>query len=131
MCINCTATRNLSIMNIVIRVILTSCFSPSVPDAAPPSVTLEKKSSTQIKAKWGTISSLSLWNGVPVGYEVQFRLKNSGSNSWTSVNVTPRQYTANGLLKYRIYEFKVAARTSKGSGVFSPIKEERTKEDSK
>ena len=103
---------------------------PSVPESAPPNVVLEKRSSTSIKIKWGALPSLSLWNGNPMGYEVQFRLKNAGSNSWTSVQTPERQYTPNGLLKYKIYEFKVAARTSKGSGVFSSIKEERTMEDS-
>ena len=117
--------------NILIRYVLTSSFFPSVPDSAPPNIVLEKKSSTSIKVKWDTLSSLSLWNGIPAGYEVQFRLKDAGSSSWTSVVISERQYTTTGLLKYRIYEFKVAARTSKGSGVFSSIKEERTMEDSK
>ena len=100
-----------------------------MPESAPPNLVLDKRSSTAIRAKWNTLASLSDWNGIAVGYEVQYRLKNAGNGGWTSVTTTERQYTANSLLKYRIYEFKVAARTSKGSGVFSAIKEERTMED--
>ena len=39
-----------------------------------------------------------------------------------------RQHLATGLLIYRLYEFKVAGRTIKGSGVFSEVKEGRTME---
>ena len=110
------------------------CLCFSVPDSPPPSLVLDTRSPTSIRAKWGTFSSLSLWNGIGIGYEVHYRLKNAGSGSWTSVLISGpgnRQYTANGLLKYRMYEFRVAGRTSKGSGRFSEIKEERTKEDGK
>ena len=71
------------------------------------------------------------WNGIGLGYEVQYRLKDASGN-WTSKLLSGssnRQHLADDLLKYRVYEFKVAARTSKGSGPFSPVKEERTKED--
>ena len=104
----------------------------AVPDSAPPNVVLDARSSTSIRCRWGSFSSLSLWNGVGIGYEVQYRLKGEESGNWTSVErsgASNRQYTATGLLKYRLYEFKVAGRTDKGSGIFSEIKNERTKED--
>ena len=44
-------------------------------------------------------------------------------------DVSNSQYVAASLLKYSIYEFKVAGRTNIGSGLFSEIKEERTMED--
>ena len=93
---------------------------------------MDARSSTSIRCRWGTFSSLSLWNGIGLGYEVQYRLKNVGSGNWTSVlrsGTSNRQYIPTNLLKYRIYEFKVAGRTIKGSGTFSETKEERTMED--
>ena len=104
----------------------------AVPDSAPPNVIVDKRSSTSIRCRWGSFSSLSVWNGIGIGYEVQYRLKGEESGNWTSVETSGasnRQYLATGLLKYRIYEFKVAGRTIKGSGIFSAIKEERTMED--
>ena len=103
-----------------------------MPEAPPPNFLVDKRSSTSIRTKWGTFSSSSLWNGIGLGYEVHYRLKNTVSGSWTAVLISGannRQCTITGLLKYRIYEFKVAGRTIKGSGVFSEIKEERTMED--
>ena len=100
-----------------------------MPESAPPNLVLDKRSSTAIRAKWSTLATLSDWNGIAVGYEVQYRLKNAGNGGWTSVMTSGRHHIASSLLKYRIYEFRVAARTSKGSGVFSTLKEERTMED--
>ena len=79
------------------------------------------------------MSQHSLWNGIGIGYEVQYKLKGASGN-WTSAllnGIGNRLYLAHHLLKYRVYEFKVAARTSKGSGAFSSIVEERTMEDGK
>ena len=81
-----------------------------------------------------TLSDFSHWNGIGLGFEVQYMLKSSEASNWTSyltTGISNRQYYANNLLKYRIYKFRVAARTSKGSGPFSSVVEERTKEDSK
>ena len=104
----------------------------AVPEAAPPNLVLDARLSTSIKCQWGSFSNLSLWNGVGIGYEVQYRLKGAQTRNWTSVKIngtSNRQHIATGLLKYRLYEFKVAGRTIKGSGVFSEVKEERTMED--
>ena len=103
-----------------------------MPESAPTSLIPEKRSSTSINVTWGKLSNSSLWNGIGIGYEVQYRLKNGNFGSWTSVLISGasnRQYIATGLLKYEIYEFKVAGKTKKGSGVFSGIKEEKTMED--
>ena len=112
--------------------VLAFCFFAAVPDSAPPNVVVDKRSSTSIRCRWGSFSSLSLWNGIGIGYEVQYRLKGEESRNWTSVEISGasnRQYLATGLLKYRVYEFKVAGRTIKGSGIFSATREERTMED--
>ena len=104
----------------------------AVPESAPINLITKKRSSTSINVTWGELSNTSLWNGIGIGYEVQYRLKNANSGNWISVLISGtsnRQYIATGLLKYEFYEFKVAGITSKGSGVFSDIKEDRTMED--
>ena len=102
-----------------------------MPESAPTSFVVDAQSSTSIRCRWGSISNLSLWNGVGLGYEVQYRLKGAHTRNWTSVKTngtTNRQHLATGLLIYSLYEFKVAGRTIKGSGVFSEVKEGRTME---
>ena len=102
-----------------------------VPEYGPPNVVAVKRSSTSIKVTWGVFTDNAAWNGIGLGYEAQYRLKDATGN-WTSKllsGTSNRQLFPDNLLKYRVYEFKVAARTSKGSGPFSPVKEERTMED--
>ena len=110
----------------------TLLLSLTVPELAPSNVVAEKKSSTSIRVTWSTLGSPSFWNGMALGYEVHSRLKSAGSLVWSSVLVNDANTTisiVSGLLKYRMYEFKVAARTSKGKGPFGDIIEERTMED--
>ena len=78
------------------------------------------------------LTPYSLWNGRPIGYEIQYKLK-SESGNWTVLlyHFSTRIFFAYDLLKYKIYEFKVAARTRKGLGKFSSVVEERTMEDGK
>ena len=105
-----------------------------VPESAPPLVTPKKQSSTVIRVLWNTLSDFSHWNGIGTGYELQYRLNSSPASNWTSYlinGISNRQCYVNNLLKYRVYEFRVAARTIKGSGPFSSVVDERTKEDSK
>ena len=109
-------------------------FEPIVPDTAPSGLAASAQSSTSIKATWRTVSDPTLWNGVGTGYELQYKAKNAASASWVSEirsSLGNRQFVATDLLKYTVYEFKVAGRTSKGTGLFSAIVEERTMEDSK
>ena len=104
-----------------------------VPEYGPPNVFAVKRSSTSIKVTWGVFTDNTAWNGIGLGYEAQYRLKDATGN-WTSKLLSGssnRQHLADDLLKYRVYEFKVAARTSKGSGAFSSVVEERTMEDGK
>ena len=108
------------------------CFYCTVPEFAPTNVQLKRISSTSARVKWDTMANSSLWNGIALGYEVQYRLKEAGNGEWTSVqisNASINKHVAKSLLKYRTYEFKVAARTSKGSGVFSAIEEVTTLDD--
>ena len=95
---------------------------------------MEKRSSTSINVTWKPLKLSSKWNGIGLGYEVQYRIKSVGNGNWTSVLIsgsTSSHFFANGLLKYSVYEFKVAGRTKMGSGLYSGIKEERTMEDGK
>ena len=117
-------------MNNLLQYILT--FFNEVPESAPSNFALVKISSTSINATWGTLISFSNWNGIGLGYKVHYRPKSVGSGNWTSVLISGignRQYIAKRLLKNTVYEFKVAARTAKGSGKFSGLKEEKTMED--
>ncbi|XP_065064517.1 neogenin-like [Rhopilema esculentum] len=103
-----------------------------VPDVAPPNLAAVKQSSTSILVTWRTFSDLTLWNGIGVGFEIQYKIKTGTSSPWLSIiigSVGDRGSTVTELKKYTIYEFKVAGRTSKGSGVFSAPVEERTMED--
>ena len=80
---------------------------------------------------WQPLNDSSNWNGIGLGYDLQYRLKRGEEGSWISVmisGVSNSQYVASGLLKYSMYQFKVAGRTSIGSGLFSEVKEERTME---
>ena len=102
-----------------------------VPEYDPPNVVAVTRSSTSIKVTWGMFTDKTVWNGIGLGYEVQYKLKSESVN-WTSALINGTQnrlYLAHDLLKYRVYQWKVAARTSKGSGPFSPVVEERTMED--
>ena len=81
---------------------------------------------------WEPLKRSSKWNGIGLGYEVQYKSKSAGDGNWTSVLISGSSSShlfANSLLKYRVYEFRVAGRTIKGSGLYSGIKEERTMED--
>ena len=72
-------------------------------------------------------------NGICNGYEVQYAIKDLLPKNWTSVIIVDqinKMFLPTDLEEYTTYEFKVAGRTSKGSGVFSTPVEEKTKEDS-
>ena len=81
---------------------------------------------------WKSLKSFLLWNGVGIGYEIQYKLKSAPSDSWQSVlrfGDGKGSYSYENLQKFTPYQFKVAARTIKGSGPFSSIIEQRTMED--
>ena len=103
-----------------------------MPDVAPPNIVAAKQTSTKIKVSWRTYIDPTLWNGIGVGWEVIYTAKDASPKNWTSAilnGLGNRQFYAQNLREYTYYEFKVAGRTSKGSGVFSAVVEERTKED--
>ena len=63
---------------------------------------------------------------------MQYSIKDAAPKTWASHHVTGARLTRiRGLKNYTTYEFRVAAKTSKGSGVFSPVVERRTFENGK
>ncbi len=61
-------------------------------------------------------------------------MKDANPKTYSHIDITGignRQKIVTSLLKYTVYEFQIAGRTSKGSGVYSAVVEERTKEDGK
>ncbi|XP_065063087.1 cell adhesion molecule DSCAM-like [Rhopilema esculentum] len=100
-----------------------------VPDSAPAKVTATTESPTSIKLTWSPIADSSLMNGVGRGYELRHRAKDSGLTDWKSniiYGIQNRFFVLERLKKGTLYEFKVAARTRKGSGVFSNIVQKNT-----
>ena len=89
--------------------------------------------STSWLVKWNHVSDENILIGIRAGYEIKYAIKNTSPKTWTSqiVGKDDDLWTATSLEEYTEYEVKVAARTSKGSGVFSSPKTVRTDEDSK
>ncbi len=109
-------------------------FFISVPDQPPQSITISTRTSTSIKLIWGLLPGLSSWNGIPLGYQIKYAVKDANPKTYSYVNTTGsgnRQNTMTPLLKYTDYEFQVAGRTAPGVGVFTAVIEAKTKEDSK
>ena len=99
----------------------------------PSSVNVVPKSSTSWRVNWNHVSGDQDLKGIRVGYEIKYAMKSSSPKNWTSqfVEENVNVWTATSLEEYTEYEVKVAARTSKGSGVFSSPITVRTHEDSK
>ena len=109
-------------------------FKSAVPDAYPPNIVARAMSSTSIQLQWRPLLPPAPTNGLIIGYEVKYAEKSAVPKIWMSYNIPGvgnRLPTISDLRKYTKYDFKVAAKTSKGSGVFSPVVEMETFEDSK
>ena len=116
-------------MSIVDQTIL---YYPPVPEAYPSGLYAITVSSTSIKVGWNALLFTDPKNGHIVGYEVKYAIKDAVPKTWVSYHANgagSRLNTIGNLKKYTTYEFRVAAKTSKGSGVFSPVVERRTNED--
>ena len=85
--------------------------------------------SSSIKLSWGALLGNLRTNGIIVGYRARYAIKGVSSRVWSYQDTQARSITISNLKKYTVYEFSVAANTSKGAGVFSSLVEERTKED--
>ena len=68
-------------------------------------------------------------NGLIVGYRVRYARKDESPRVWLYQDTLNRNVFVNSLEQYTIYAFSIAAKTSKGAGVYSPLVEERTMED--
>lgn len=85
-----------------------------------------------MKLSWNSLSFDARRNGIITGYSIRYAVKESMPKVWLHHDVNnamSRIETLADLKKYTVYEFTVAAKTSKGAGVYSPIVEMRTKED--
>lgn len=102
-----------------------------VPEAYPTGLYAIAESSNKIRVGWNALSSSDPKNGIIRGYEVRYAAKNAVPKTWTPYHVigSSRLERIRGLKNYTTYEFRVAAKTSKGSGVFSPLVERRTLEN--
>ena len=100
-----------------------------MPEDYPPNLSATKQSSTSIKLMWGSLPLNSRKNGVIIGYRIRYSEKESSPKVWMNRDSTSRIFTVDNLKKYKLYEIGIAAKTSKGVGVYSPSVEERTKED--
>ena len=68
-------------------------------------------------------------NGLIVGYRARYARKDDSPTVWLYQDTTSRNLFVNSLEFYTMYVFSIAAKTSKGTGVYSPLVEERTMED--
>ena len=85
--------------------------------SSPPGVAIVSTSSHSFTMKWGPPPK-EQQNGEILSYEVEYREEDSNS---TVVNDTTRgmRYTAEDLTTDRVYQFRVAGTTVKGTGPFS------------
>lgn len=71
-------------------------------------------------------------NGKLVGFMIRYALKETVPKVWFYHNVNKasiRRTTLRSLTKYTVYEFAVAANSSKGAGPYCPSVEQRTLQD--
>ena len=102
-----------------------------VPSVPPAEVHLTKHTSTAIDITWSSIPRANR-HGDLTGYAIQYRKK--GESAWSSIlsnSIGMRHKQITGLSKDIEYGFRVAGRTSAGTGVYSPVYYERTIEDGK
>ena len=85
-----------------------------------------------MNVNWQHLVDVKLLRGIRAGYEVIYAIKNVLPKNWTSVIIAENvnRLLITSLEEYTEYEVKVAARTSKGSGVFSSAYTVKTREDS-
>lgn len=85
-----------------------------------------------MKLRWNPLASNSRKNGIIVGFKIGYAVKATVPKVWLYHDVDSagvRLVTLQSLKKYTVYEFSVAAKTSKGVGAYCPAIETRTKED--
>ena len=100
-----------------------------VPGDYPPNLAAVKKSSNSVQLTWDALSGDAKKHGNITGYTVKYRIR--GSQTWLYVKSTSQNRMFDSLKMYAVYEFSVAASTSKGVGVYSPVVGEMTGEDGK
>ncbi|XP_065052028.1 phosphatidylinositol phosphatase PTPRQ-like [Rhopilema esculentum] len=101
----------------------------TVPSSPPTDVSAKFTSSRSILTKWQPVPYADA-NGIVYAYIVSIQRANS-SDPWQShIQYEPHlQYNITGLMRFVLYEIRVAAVTSKGIGPFSAGVFEKTDED--
>ena len=100
-----------------------------VPSAPPSTITGRNTSSTSLKISWEDVPK-EHQQGIILDYKVYIKLSTSGSFPTPAI-VSSKSYEKTGLHYWSIYDIKIAARTSAGTGEESDILQVRTDEDSK
>lgn len=89
--------------------------------------------STSFLVRWNFYTNLESINGVCVGYELRYAIKDASPKNWTSRFInsnTTLSITLTDMEENTEYDVIVAGRTKKGSGVFSTPITVKTNEDS-
>ena len=102
--------------------------------ASPVIISAHNLSSTSLSISWLPVN-LPLFNGIPTGYMVHYRVKTS-DNTTVFLNTTIDDYLAmsiniSDLMKYTEYEMYMTATTIKGQGTRGEFVYFRTDEDGK
>ena len=100
-----------------------------VPSAPPSNIIGGNTSSTSLKITWEDVPKEHR-NGIILDYKVYMKLSTSGSFPTPTI-VSSKSYEKAGLQYWTIYDIRIAARTSVGTGEKSNILQVRTDEDSK
>ncbi|KAL3875338.1 hypothetical protein ACJMK2_033296 [Sinanodonta woodiana] len=100
--------------------------APSVP---PGNVTVRALNATAIRVSWTPLSEIA-WNGVPRGYRIYYKLKDSLDNFRiiTLEGLNTDSNIIDKLEEWMEYEVKMVAYNDVGNSSFSPITVERTRE---
>ena len=98
------------------------CFSSlTAPSAAPTGVTVTSVTAFNITIEWGEVPCPDQ-NGVITGYSVQYGAVGSGNTPQTATvdgDSSGGSIRLSGLEPATVYEYRVAAMTSAGPGVYS------------
>ncbi len=114
-----------------LRLLVFLSSSPTAPSAGAAAVRGQNISSTAIRIYWDQVPAGDR-NGIITGYNISYRSSKS-TDEWQThlVSTSPLSFTASGLEKYHLYEFKIAGITVIGMGPFSSLVDIRTDADGK
>ena len=104
-------------------------MEPAKPTGAPRSFKVMSKTSTSVKLSWNLPDKWKR-NGKIIGYELSYRLVGSSDKKNVEKLDDKTEFEVRGLKKFTPYQFWILAKTEKGNGPATMLKE-TTKEDGK